>query len=275
VEQATGQTYTLAELAAEIARRLAASGVEPASGRVSAVPDGRTLRYYTTIGLLDRPIEVRDRQARYGERHVLQALSVKSLQASGHNLGTIQAALAGLDDAQLRALVAAGSRGELDVARRRFWAVPAAQDSHARDGAGRDGAAQESAAASAPVTAAPADRPNGAVVAPPLPPEPARSSETCPTAITPSDAELQTSLRLAPGCSLVLSGEWTTDKVEVLRRAALPLVEAWAALAGAPSHCAPHCAPHGAPHDALTAATPSTTAAMPAAARPDPNKELP
>ena len=40
-------------------------------GRVNAAPDARTVRYYGTLGLVDRPSIV-DREARYGRRHVLQ-----------------------------------------------------------------------------------------------------------------------------------------------------------------------------------------------------------
>ena len=105
------RTYTLAELSDEVGRRLACSGVSPASARVSPLPDGRTLRYYTTLGLLDRPLEVRDRQARYSERHVLQALAIKALQSAGHSLAVIQVALAGLDERELAAVAAGGRKG--------------------------------------------------------------------------------------------------------------------------------------------------------------------
>ena len=40
-------------------------------GRVAPVPDARTVRYYTTLGLVDRP-RIVDREARYGQRHVLK-----------------------------------------------------------------------------------------------------------------------------------------------------------------------------------------------------------
>lgn len=72
--------------------------------RVSAVPDGRTIRYYTTLGLLDRPQMV-GRQAKYGKRHVLQLLAVKALQAQALPLAEIQARLYGLSDEELETLL--------------------------------------------------------------------------------------------------------------------------------------------------------------------------
>ncbi len=65
------------------------------SGRVSAIPNERTLRYYTTIGLLDRPAEMRGRTAFYGWRHVLQVVAIKRLQEEGLTLVDIQQRLVG------------------------------------------------------------------------------------------------------------------------------------------------------------------------------------
>jgi hypothetical protein len=60
------------------------------SGRVREVPDRRAIRYYTTLGLLDRPAEMRGRTALYGRRHLLQLVAIKRLQARGLNLAEIQ-----------------------------------------------------------------------------------------------------------------------------------------------------------------------------------------
>jgi DNA-binding transcriptional MerR regulator len=81
-------------------------------GRVAPVPDARTVRYYTTLGLVDRP-RIVDREARYGPRHVLQLASVKRLQAEGARLAEVQRRLYGRSDAELRALlsVAASTAG--------------------------------------------------------------------------------------------------------------------------------------------------------------------
>ncbi len=71
------------------------------SGRVSEVPNLRTLRYYTTLGLLDRPAEMRGRTAYYSTRHLAQIVAIKRLQAHGLPLGEIQAKLHALADAPL------------------------------------------------------------------------------------------------------------------------------------------------------------------------------
>jgi DNA-binding transcriptional MerR regulator len=100
-------TFSLEELSAEVARQLAARGLLGAAPdpRVSAAPDARTVRYYTTLGLLDRPSIV-SRQARYSQRHLAQLLAIKALQAASLPLADIQARLFGRSDAELQALVA-------------------------------------------------------------------------------------------------------------------------------------------------------------------------
>src|SRR5207244_1724793 len=74
------------------------------SGRVREVPDRRTVRYYTTLGLIDRPAEVRGRTALYSTRHLLQLVAIKRLQARGLPLAEIQSRLVGQTDAALREL---------------------------------------------------------------------------------------------------------------------------------------------------------------------------
>src|SRR5664279_2651526 len=68
------------------------------NGRVRDVPDQRAIRWYTTTGLVDRPIGGRGRGARYGRRHLCQLVAIKRLQAAGSSLAEIQLRLAGADD---------------------------------------------------------------------------------------------------------------------------------------------------------------------------------
>lgn len=96
----------MAELAELAARALAEEGVRAASGRVTEVPDARLIRWYTTIGLLDRPTIGAGRLARYGVRHLLQLVAVKRLQAQGLPLAQIQQRLTGATDDQLRSVAA-------------------------------------------------------------------------------------------------------------------------------------------------------------------------
>src|SRR5256885_15960856 len=99
---------SLDELSSEVAIQLAELGLlgAAADARVSAAPDARTVRYYTTLGLLDRP-RIENRQARYGERHVLQLLAIKALQAFDLPLAGIQQRLYARSDAELAQLVGA------------------------------------------------------------------------------------------------------------------------------------------------------------------------
>jgi DNA-binding transcriptional MerR regulator len=106
-------TLTLEELSSQVTDLLARQGLlsgQP-DNRVSAAPDTRTIRYYTTLGLLDRPM-LAGRQARYQQRHVLQLLAIKALQGLSLPLAEIQARLYGRSNQELEALLStlAGNR---------------------------------------------------------------------------------------------------------------------------------------------------------------------
>lgn len=157
---------TLADLSAVVCAQLDAEGVEPGNGQVSARVDGRTLRYYAALGLLDRPVGRRGRVAVYGGRHVAQAVAVKRLQAAGWPLADIQRRLVGMPTADLLAVradepppvaaipVPGGSEPE---ARRAFWAQPPAPPGPPRGQAAAVSVvapvAAAAAAASAPLAA--------------------------------------------------------------------------------------------------------------------------
>ena len=69
-------------------------------------PDVRAVRWYASIGLVDRPVGGRGRGARYGPRHLCQLVAVRRLQAEGWSLADIQGRLAGADDEALRSCAA-------------------------------------------------------------------------------------------------------------------------------------------------------------------------
>jgi DNA-binding transcriptional MerR regulator len=93
--------WTLDELAERVDAALAVDYTGQPSRRVRDVPDRRAIRWYTTIGLIDRPVAHRGRTALYGPRHLLQLVAVKRLQARGLPLVAIQQELAGATDTQL------------------------------------------------------------------------------------------------------------------------------------------------------------------------------
>jgi DNA-binding transcriptional MerR regulator len=145
--------WTLPELVAEVATRIAALPA-PRNGQVRAIPDDRTVRYYATIGLLDRPSAMRGRTALYGRKHAAQVVAIKRLQAMGRSLSEIQTLWPTLDDPTLARM----SGVELEAkgkprARAGFW------KREARPNAGGDTSAAENAgvvpAAGAAADAAP------------------------------------------------------------------------------------------------------------------------
>jgi DNA-binding transcriptional MerR regulator len=91
------ELWTLPELVNEVATRIAALPA-PKNGQVRAVPDERTVRYYGTIGLLDRPLAMRGRTALYGRKHLAQVVAIKRLQHAEKSLDEIQALWPTLDD---------------------------------------------------------------------------------------------------------------------------------------------------------------------------------
>lgn len=92
---------TLRELVAEAAAALSDAALDQPSGRVSEVPTARTVRYYATHGLLDRPARYDGRTALYTRRHLMQLVAIKRLQARGLTLDEVQARLIGCADATL------------------------------------------------------------------------------------------------------------------------------------------------------------------------------
>ena len=124
--------WTIHELTAQVERELALDYEGARSGRVRDIPDTRTIRYYTTVGLMDRPAAMRGRTALYQERHLLQLVAIKKLQAAGLSLWQVQERLVGATDSLLARLAglkagrkeektALPSGGEAEPASRAFW----------------------------------------------------------------------------------------------------------------------------------------------------------
>jgi len=189
------ETWTLSELVAEVAARIAALPA-PSNGQVRAVPDERTVRYYGTIGLLDRPLAMRGRTALYGRRHLAQVIAIKRLQTMGRSLAEIQALWPTLDEptlARMAGIELPSAGGAPRAAGRRdFW---------------------KGEPAVAP--------PPSAVPAPAAPvPVPAQAPRS------PAPVELR--LELVPGVSLSIAMSddvaLTTADVRAIRAAAAPLI---------------------------------------------------
>jgi DNA-binding transcriptional MerR regulator len=98
--------WTIEELGSQVALALSENYAGQRNGSVRDVPDRRTIRYYTTLGLIDRPAALRGRVALYGWRHLLQLVAIKRLQARGHTLAEVQQKLLGSTDRELQRLAA-------------------------------------------------------------------------------------------------------------------------------------------------------------------------
>lgn len=107
------RTWNLEELAEESQRYLDDDGD---SKRIQWKPNGRQIRYYCTLGLLDKPETENGRTVWYGPKHLLQLLAIKRLQQDGMKLADIQRALAGATVEKMRSLAGLpdGFLGELD-----------------------------------------------------------------------------------------------------------------------------------------------------------------
>lgn len=186
------EQWTLSELVGEVAARIAALPA-PSNGQVRAVPDERTVRYYGTIGLLDRPLAMRGRTALYGRRHLAQVVAIKRLQAMGRSLAEIQALWPTLDD--------------LTLARMSGIQLPPSGRPPGR----KDFWKGEPAPAPAPA---------------PTPAPPAPVLGLAPAAVAPPPVELR--LELAPGISLSIAMSddlaLSTADVRAIRAAAAPLL---------------------------------------------------
>ena len=75
------------------------------SDRVAEILNERSLRYYITEGLIDRPVGKEGTAALYGYRHLLQALIVKALQGAYLPIKRIREILAGKNDRELEAIL--------------------------------------------------------------------------------------------------------------------------------------------------------------------------
>ncbi|WP_246614437.1 MerR family transcriptional regulator [Paractinoplanes bogorensis] len=149
--------WTLDQLVEKVRQALEGEYAGAPNGRVRDVPDRRAIRWYSTIGLVDKPLGMRGRTALYGPRHLQQLVAVKRLQAADLSLATIQEKLTGASPAELAEIAQVPpellrpveqSTPDAAATRPHFWAAQpsAAQPSAAQPSAAQPSAAQPSAA---------------------------------------------------------------------------------------------------------------------------------
>lgn len=98
------EDWSLEELSEQAESQLEQWRLPNPGGRVSPVPSSRTIRYYTSLGLLDKPSYVGG-AARYTRRHLSQLLAIKALQAEYLPLPAIQKRLNGKTEEELDQII--------------------------------------------------------------------------------------------------------------------------------------------------------------------------
>ncbi len=123
---------TLEELVEAAEQLLAAVAPVQQRYKVTARPDVRTIRYYTSQGLLPKPVGYDGGRARYALSHLLRLLLIKKLQAEHHTLARIKQELAGKSDDDVRRGLVTAPPGA--------WAAPHGDTPPARPVAGESSA---------------------------------------------------------------------------------------------------------------------------------------
>jgi hypothetical protein len=81
--------FNARSLAAHATALVDAAGLRPTNASARAAPSARSVRFYVSSRLLDRP-EGTGTSATYGYRHLLQLLAIKIRQREGQSLDTIK-----------------------------------------------------------------------------------------------------------------------------------------------------------------------------------------
>src|SRR5512141_1460386 len=96
---------SIEELVGLIARWTPAVAARQSRHKVTEVPTERTIRYYVSAGLIDRPLRYEGTRALYGFRHFLQALSIKALQARYFPLRKVRSVISDRNAVELEAVL--------------------------------------------------------------------------------------------------------------------------------------------------------------------------
>ena len=228
----TGE-WTIEELAERVADALGDGYPGQPSGRVREVPDRRTIRWYTTIGLVDRPAAMRGRTALYGRRHLLQLVAVKRLQAQGRSLADVQRELLGAGDTDLERIAWLPETAARTSAAAQDG-LPARDSVRTRDRIAptRDGVAEARFWAAPPPV--PAASPAPELAPPAADTDGARTDAAVGTNVAGADhtrtdaAGLLPAIRLDGGATLVLDAAGrapTASELAAIRTAAGPLID--------------------------------------------------
>ena len=95
VPAADATTFDVEQLVQEANGWIDAAGIAVDDGRVALEVDVRTVRFYASLGLVDRPLSYLDRRARYGRRHLLQVGRDQAAASGGSLAGRRPSAVGG------------------------------------------------------------------------------------------------------------------------------------------------------------------------------------
>ena len=91
------ESFSIQTLSEQVNEWCEEHGVSPVSGQAGDNVSERSIRYYRTLGLLDAP-----EGGGYGEKHLLQIIAIRLLQAQGLPLRRIRELLYGRSLEELR-----------------------------------------------------------------------------------------------------------------------------------------------------------------------------
>ena len=92
---------TIEALASTTSELLPAIAPRQTRYKVTERPDVRTIRYYTSQGLLPKPVSYEGGRARYSGSHLLRLLLIKRMQAEHQTLHRIKRVLRGASDEEI------------------------------------------------------------------------------------------------------------------------------------------------------------------------------
>jgi DNA-binding transcriptional MerR regulator len=106
-------TFSVSDLAAQLNQWCKQHGVEPLHNGAGTEVTVRNIRYYQSLGLVDRPLSADGRG--FAEKHRLQLIAIRLLQAKGLPLARIQSLVSGRNEEELREVESRGV-SELEAA---------------------------------------------------------------------------------------------------------------------------------------------------------------
>jgi DNA-binding transcriptional MerR regulator len=98
-------SFTISQFIAILREQLPHVAPSQTKYRVTEIPSERTIRFYTAIKLVDKPVAKEGSRARYGYRHLLQIMAIKYLQSQYLPLVKIRSLVENISNRDLELLI--------------------------------------------------------------------------------------------------------------------------------------------------------------------------